>query len=123
MSPEARVSLTRRTDRIKPTIKRTVVCSFFLSIFAGFSLLVVGYYLGRWIFGFNPAYWFEAIYVWDINESPESFEKVRIQTGIRFGSILGATGFCCGLFLPWIRFGYLRNLRELKKTGRGDSHA
>ena len=112
---DATASHAMQLDRASPTILRTILWSILLSIVAGILLLVGGFFLGEWIFGLNPAYWFDAIYGRDFDEYPGMIEKVRIQTGIRFGLNLGAVGFWSGLIAPWLRFVYIRRGQRYRK--------
>ena len=86
--PYAATRLVESGRRVRPSILWALFFSVILAIACGVGLFVLGDFIGGRLFDANPAYWFEEIYGWDINESPESMGKVRAQKRLGFATHL-----------------------------------
>jgi hypothetical protein len=106
--PNSNVGPRHVLRRRGPTVIGTILWSVALSIGLGIVLFFVGGEFGGWLFDADPAFWFDKIYGWDINQSPESIPKVRIQTCLRFAMNFGTVGFWFGVAFPWVRYAWSR---------------
>ena len=75
-----------------------------LAVIVAVAFFMITGRIGGMIYERDPAYWFNEIYGWDIQEHPESELKVKMQTGLRFAVPAAIAGFLIGWLLPWIRY-------------------
>lgn len=112
------VELKTSKPRRPPRIWVAVLATPLLAVGFAVAIFVVGGPVGGYIFEQDPAYWYDEIYGWDINEHPEARTKVAIQTALRFSIPAAIVGFLIGLLLPWVRYFWLLQ-RHLTSTDGG----
>ena len=90
-----------------PSLRRTLAVSLLCSIGGGLAALVIGYFVGHFVYPYFTSYFNNTIYSSGAFGTGFS-KKVQIQAAIHMALTFGTFTFWTAFLLPWLRYVILR---------------